>query len=165
MADLHVMLDREASNEEVQAVEEVLRSAAIDAEVTAGVIQLSAADQPWVGYITGASVLWIAGKFTGAMVEKAGEDAWEAYRADGWKGLRTFLTSMGQAREGRDGHMIVKSSGTADVVLYEELPDEALRALGKLDWSQITNGQLNWRDDRGEWLWQPPREDQRAAPK
>ena len=70
--EIDVMLEMEASPEEVAAVEEVLRREGIQGTVRASFMRLSMGELPWVIYLSGP--LWV---FVSAFLAAAGQDAWK----------------------------------------------------------------------------------------
>jgi hypothetical protein len=140
-----VLLDVAASSEEVQAVERVLRSAGIDAEVRA-----EWQKPPRVGN----GVFWIIlivlsvalKDFLGGFSGAAGADAWKAL-----KRLVGELRATRVPSEAPDGWVRMDDPEGTNLMLGD-LPDEAYRALLELDWSQHRGGMLMWDDEAGEWF-------------
>jgi len=147
---LDVVVEREAPPEEIQALEELFRGAGVRAEVRAAYVRLSALDLPYAVYVL-APLTWIALKFLGGAAGAAGTDAWEAFRDGGWLGLQRFVQEVGRARGERDGSVVIRDPEGPDVVLSDRLPEEAFRVLAELDWRELTNGQLFWNQEKGDW--------------
>jgi hypothetical protein len=137
----------EAPTGEIEAVEQVLRDAQIDATVeeTYELLALVASADGGLGTEFASWVLRIpiedglAAFFTtlGALVAK------DAYGA-----LKQLVTSL-RACAGFGGIDFYDGAGNC-VCISQELPDEALRALFEIDWSRTRAGSLVWRD--GEWF-------------
>ena len=159
---VHVVLDIGVAEEEVEAVRSVFRSAGLDAEVQPGIIELSAEPGPWVADLVtvGQNAVLVIAAFFGAIgagfAQKAGQDAWDEFRADGWRGLRRFMQEITSARGGSGGRVTLRGVGHPDLSLESGLPDAAYEKLADLDWSQLGEGTLGWNGETGEWWWLPP---------
>jgi hypothetical protein len=153
---VHVSLDREATDAEVEAVRAVFAEAGLGAEVEANYIRLSAGTLPYVVDLVVKGVPWLAAAYVLGAAQAAGQDSWEAFRDGGWRGLQRFVRSIGHARPDRQGHITVRSADAPVVVLTPDLSEASLRELGDLDWSELTAGQLAWNEEANEWWWLPP---------
>ena len=148
---IDVIVDAGTPEDELDAVRSVFERVGVDAKVRDDYLRLSAADVlPYVVTFI-APVTWIAAKFAGGFTQKAGEDAWDEFRAGGWKGLAEFLGEISRARNGRPGVTTIRDPAGPDLDLDMEISDEALRALGDLDWTAMADGQLSWDASRGVW--------------
>lgn len=169
-AKVHVVLDVGVSEEELEAVKGVLRSAGLDAEVQPGIVELSAEPGPWVADLVsvGQNAVLVIAAFFGAVgagfAQKAGQDAWDEFRGDGWRGLKRFMQELTFARGGSSGRVTLRGVGHPDMSLDSGLPDDAYKSLADLDWSQLSEGTLGWNRETGEWWWLPPGGRARRAP-
>ncbi len=146
---LDVTIDRGASEEEMRGLTLMFERAGIKASIRDDYLRLSAEALPYAIIFIG-SVAWIAAKFAGGAAEKAGADAWDAYRDGGWQGLRRFLVEVGRVR-GSNGTVTVRDPAGPDLQLYQQIPDDALRELADLAWDEMTDGRLGWGGD--QWLY------------
>jgi hypothetical protein len=128
-----VLLDVEASPEEVAAVERVVRSFGIGGRVEAGLHRKALGDLPFTVYV----FMPVAAGFLGAL------------GTDLYAGLKRFLTGIVEARNGRRGAVVIRDG--AQLVLSSDLPDEALQALAELDPSELEDGYWVWDRDAHEW--------------
>lgn len=135
-----VMLDRETPAGELADVRAAFAAAGIDGPCDAVVERYSADLLPWVIYVT---VSYPIGRFFGGFFEAAGEDGYRTFKA--------WVHDVRAARGGHRGSVVVQSKDGTRVVLSSEIPDEALGALRKVDWSQRACGDFIWDDDAGEW--------------
>jgi hypothetical protein len=141
----HVLLDVDASREEVQTVEHVLRSAGFDADVRPGWEK-----PPRVG--NGA--FWMILFVLSAPVQAFLAGFFGAAGADAWKDVKRFVAELRAARapsRAPDGWVEFDDpEGTK--LMVADLPDEAYRALLELDWDDHRGGMLMWDDDTSKWF-------------
>lgn len=147
MTEAFVQIDYGASDQEVRALEELFRSVDIEAEIKAGVLDLSEAT-PWVLIIV---VSWMP--FVKRLAELAAEDAYVA--------LKDFVRRARDARrfsEAPDGTIELDDTDSAVSVkgLTPSLPDEAYRSLLKLDLGALPSGFLGWDPYEGAWIHNSP---------
>jgi hypothetical protein len=134
-----VSIDREASEEEVDAVDAAFREAGLDAEVRASYGRKSLDLLPWIVLIA----LPLKG-FLDAFGREAGQDAYAA--------LKRLVTRIREGRRGNKGTIVVQSrESSTTLVLGDDLPDEAYAALFELDPKEYEGAYLLWDEDRGEW--------------
>jgi hypothetical protein len=112
---LDVTVDRGATPQEVGALEDVFRSAGIEASVRDDFVRLSGEVLPYVVMFI-APITWVALRFAGGAAEKAGADAWDAFRDGGWRGLRRFLREVAATRA-TEGSVTVRDPTGPDVQL------------------------------------------------
>jgi hypothetical protein len=150
---IDVTVDLGTPDAELRAIEEVFHAAGLEAEAKAGYVRLSVSDLPPVTFVL-APVVTLATAFAAGVAQKAGADAWDAWRQEGWRGLRRFLIEITRVRPRDDRATVVIRDPTGpDVTLLEALPDEALIALGGLDWAAMKSGRLQWHADQAEWIY------------
>lgn len=94
---------------------------------------------------------WIAAKFAGGFVEKAGADTWDAFRHGGWRGITRLISEIAKARDGRKGTTTIRDPTGPDVHLTMDIPDHAVQDLANLDWEAMSDGWLTWDAERQEW--------------
>jgi hypothetical protein len=93
-------------------------------------------------------------QFASGAVQKAGEDAWDAYRAGGWRGLRRLADEIAAARTGDHGGTVtIRDPDGPDVHLSSSVPDIALEELADLDWSGMRDGWLTWDAATEQWMY------------
>jgi hypothetical protein len=141
--NLQVLVDKWASPEEVRAVEEAFRRVGLEANVRAGVVELSQ-QLTWIVIVSIPPSAFLTAYF-GA----AGADAWKATKGlSNW--VRRFVQDLKDARGGdQEGTIELEDAGRAWLLLPSDLPEEAFRQLETVDWSTAQNGSLKW-DDQGK---------------
>lgn len=159
---LHVSVDAGAPTEEMTAIREIFDAHGIEAEVQDNYVRLSAGELPWAVDVV-CALKWIALAFATGVVGKAGADAWDEYRAGGWRGLVRFIEEITSARGG-DGAITIRDPEGPDVHLDSDIPEEALAALAELNWEQMSDGMLGWNGARGEWWFIQARRAPRGTP-
>jgi hypothetical protein len=147
---LEVTVDSGTPAAEMAAVEQVFAAAGVPAKVRDDCMRLSADALPFVVMFI-APTTWVAAKFAGGFANKAGEDAWDEFRAGGWRGLTRFLAEIASARGARDGVVTIRDPDGPDLNLKPGIPDAALEDLANLDWTAMSDGWLSWNDARGSW--------------
>jgi hypothetical protein len=147
-----VLLDAEATEDEVAGVESVLREAGLDWPVSAAYYRRGIGDFPWVIMLAGPPSVIVglfAKKFTEKLAERAAEDAYVS--------LKKWVQRLASRRRDRNGTITINdpASGTV-IVLDPELPDEAYRELPSIDPEKDggESGYLSWNDEEGRWA--PP---------
>jgi hypothetical protein len=134
-----------------EAVAQVFREVGVPARVDAGIGRKAGIELGWVIYIAvSAGLVEFVRRFAGA----AGEDA--------WVGLKALVRRLCEARRSaagrRDGAIRLdarpQDAGRLTVILHDDLPDEAYRALaaGELP----ATGYYLWDTARGAWRGYPP---------
>jgi hypothetical protein len=146
---LDVTVDRGAPDEEMRALALMFERVGINATIRDDHLRLSAETLPYAVMFVGA-VTWLAGAFAGGALAKAGADTWDAYRNEGWHGLRDFLVEVGRIR-GPNGTVTLRDPTGPDVQLDQGIPDDALRELADLAWDEMNGGRLGWSGDH--WLY------------
>lgn len=147
---LDITVDTGTPDAEMRAIREAFESVGVRADVREDILRLSADTLPFVVMFI-APVTWVAAKFAGGFAEKAGEDAWDEYRAGGWQGLARFVAEMTAARGGRDGTTTIRDPTGPDLTVWVGIPDDAFRDLANLDWAAMSDGMLTWNSSTGEW--------------
>jgi hypothetical protein len=147
-----VLLDAEATADEVACVEAVLREAGIDWPVSPAYERRGIGDYPWViMLVTPPSILFtlFTKKFTEKVAELAAEDA--------YAGFKKWVQRLAARRRDPNGTITINdpASGTV-IVLDPKLPDEAYRQLPSIDPEKDGGeaGYLSWNDEEGRWA--PP---------
>lgn len=149
-----MVLDEAASEEEVDAVQAVLRDAGIAMEVTA---QWRKPPQTgngafWMVLITvGMPVGAFLKQFLETIAEKAAESWWEALQA--W--LQDLRSARRLSTIATEGWVEIDGSDGCGLMIHD-VPSEAYEELARLDWSQVGPGIIMWDDEAREWRF-PPR--------
>lgn len=135
-----VVMEAEAPVEQVEAVELALREAGIDTTVEAVIARrgYGAGVLPWLVKITLGSGF---AAFCVSIGKEAGKDAYNA--------LKSLIAHLLAARSDGDGQIEFYDDEYNVVCVRSELPDEAMRALFEIDWSEMRASTLVWKD--GEW--------------
>lgn len=134
-----VSIDRDASDEEIEAVETAFREAGFDVEVQASYGRKALETLPWIVFITAPITAFLTG-FAAA----AGKDAWEAVKA--------FVVKIKAARGGGKGEIVVRAPNGANLVISDNLPDEAFVGLAELNLDDYPDdAYFVWHDERREW--------------
>jgi hypothetical protein len=134
-----VSIDRDASDEEIEAVKAAFREAGFGAEVQASYGRKALETLPWIVFITAPITAFLTG-FAAA----AGKDAWEAVKA--------FVVKIKAARGGGKGEIVVRAPNGANLVIGDDLPDEAFVGLAELNLDDYPdNAYFVWHDKRREW--------------
>jgi len=134
-----VSIDRDASDEEIEAVEAAFREAGFDVEVQASYGRKALETLPWIVFITAPITAFLTG-FAAA----AGKDAWEAVKA--------FVVEIKAARGGGKGEIVVRAPNGANLVIGDDLPDEAFVRLAELNLDDYPDdAYFVWNDERREW--------------
>ncbi len=144
--ELQVRIDKWASPEEVQAVEEAFRQAGLEASVRASIIELSE-QLTWIVIISAPASMFLSGYFAAA-----GADAWKATKRPSdrlGQLVRDLKAARGSEQEGR---IELEEAGRAWLLLSSDLPEEAFRQLETIDWSIAQSGSLRWDDQDRCWL-------------
>ena len=143
MDRLDVVLDVEATPQEVAAVEAAFREAGFDADVQAAYERRGIERYPWVVYVTVPVTLFLK-KF----LELAAEDAWAA--------LKRLVQQVREARKkslAPPGTVLIRDNATGEtIVLLGNEPDEAFQQLAELDNRQTDSGHLYWDSKIGRWV-------------
>jgi hypothetical protein len=143
MDRLEVVLDIEATSDEVAAVEAAFRDAGFDADAKADYVRRGRELYPWL-----VSVTVPLGLFLKRFLELAAEDAWVA--------LKRLVTQVREARKASlapPGSVLIVDKRTHEtIVLLGNEPDEAFQQLPTLDIKQTDSGQLYWDDKVGQWV-------------
>jgi hypothetical protein len=143
MDRLEVVLDIEATSDEVAAVEAAFRDAGFDADVKAAYVRKGIGQYPWVVYVTVP-----VGLFLRKFLELAAEEAWVA--------LKRLVTQVREARReslAPPGSVLMVDETTHEtIVLLGNEPDEAFQQLATLDIRQTDSGHLYWDDKVGRWV-------------
>jgi hypothetical protein len=134
-----VMLEAEAREGEVDAVEELFDEAGVRSVVTASMHRRSRDLLPWAMVIRAELGIFLAG-----LVGAAGADAWQTL-----KRLVARIFELRRRPDRPDGAIELHENGRT-VILTDRIPDEGFR--------QLTEGQLPssgyfvWDEDEGRWL-------------
>lgn len=156
---LQVQIDKWASPEEVQAVEETFRQVGLEASVRAGVIELSE-QFTWIVIISMPASMFLSGYFAAA-----GADTWSATKRLSDR-LRQFVRDLKDARGGKqEGRIELEDAGRAWLLLSSDLPDEAFRQLEAIDWSVAQSGSLQWDGQDQCWMHYVHGKDPQQVPK
>jgi hypothetical protein len=103
-----------------------------------------------------APLVWLALAFAGGAASKAGEDAWDAYRSAGWRGLRRLVQELyGIRHPGAPSYSnVVRVDVPRDlsVRIPVAIPEQGLRALAELDWEAMEGGILEWNVEAATWV-------------
>jgi hypothetical protein len=143
---LQVQIDKWASPDEVQAVEETFRRVGLEASVRAGVIELSE-QFTWIVIISVPVSTFLSGYFAAA-----GADAWSATKTLSDR-LRQFVRDLKHDRgDNQDGRIELEDAGRAWLLLSSSLPEEAFRQLDAIDWSVVQSGSLRWNNQDQCWM-------------
>lgn len=140
MADIRLACDREATADELAAVEEAFRRAGLEIRAEATVGRKSAGPVQWVIYVTLATPV---AAFFQSFGSEAGKDAYGV--------VKRWVKDVWAARRG-NGSMVLEDSEHSTLVLSTGIPEDALDALRDLDWSENRGAYLVWSERRGEWL-------------
>ena len=143
-----VILEAEATEEEVAGVEAELREVGLDWPVSAALERRGLGDYPWVIMLAGTPTV-IFGVFAKKFTELAAEDA--------YKGVKSWVQRLASRRRDPNGTITINdpASGTV-IVLDPELPDEAYRQLQNVDPARDGGdlGFLSWSQKDQRWV--PP---------
>jgi hypothetical protein len=137
MASARVSVDDKTTTpDQLESVEQVLRSFGIEPQVEADYVRKSLGELPFIVYV----LMPIVGGFLAAL----GSDIYQA--------TKRLLSDLQAAHDGRRGELVVddREAGTR-IVLGTELPDDALQALAALDWDQLEGGHLVWDAQDQRW--------------
>jgi hypothetical protein len=137
-----VDIDIGASSAEVRDVEAAFSRAGFDVTVEADYVRRSTGALPWVVIVVlGMPVrsflngfFETPGKRAYAALEALVKDVWRARHSDVRAGAIDLVDPVG-----------------THVILPPQIPDEAIAALGELDWEQLEGGYLTWNDERRQW--------------
>lgn len=143
-SDRHeVLLEREATDEEVEAVQTAFDEAGVPAVVEANITRKSTGELPWVVLIVEAG----AGALFGGLLAAAGADA--------WKGLKQLVGNLYEARRKgkspRGAVVLTLIEPHEDLLLREDLPDTAWQQLFHMHFTETESGQLQWDPDSQSW--------------
>lgn len=133
-----VLIEADADPEDVRALRALFDEMGVPAIVEAGYSRASAETLPWIMLIKAPLTAFVT-----ALAAKAGSDAWDALRE---AIARIFATRKHTVRLG--GSIVVEDDGRT-VVLKDDLPEDALRALTAGD--APTSGYLIWDPDLQAW--------------
>jgi hypothetical protein len=138
-----VMLESTATPYEVAAVGNAFLVAGLDAKVSANYERRGADIYPWALF-----VLVPVGAFFKKIGEAAGEDAWKAL-----KGLVRRLYEARRESPAPKGVVVLQSRGEfeEDIVLEDDLPDEAWEALIRIERRRTSSGYMRWDPSKGKW--------------
>ena len=143
-----VLMDGEASPDEVTAVEEVFKEEGIGASVRATYFRKSLDELPWVIFISGVAFVLIL-DFLRAAAQGAGREAGR----DAYQGLRRLVSRLYAARQNKPGSVIYKDTETRTIiVLQEDLPQEAYRLLTEMGPDKLNGGNWIWDFDQNRWI-------------
>jgi len=145
-----VLLDREASVQEVTAVTQVLHSRGFEPNIRAEWQKdpRSGNGAFWIVLITIAlPVRDFLKSFTETLGKKAGESSWES--------LKSLIDDLRAARRestvAADGWIELDDpEGTK--LMVAAIPNEAYQRLLEIDWSHVRGGTLMWHDQDKEWF-------------
>jgi hypothetical protein len=143
-----VLLDAEATADEVAGVEAELREVGIDWPVFAAYERRGIGDYPWVIMLAGTPSV-IFGVFATKFAELAAEDA--------YVGLKKWVQRLAARRRDSNGTITIEDPAShTTVVLDPQLPDQAYRELPGVDLEKEAgeSGYLSWNDEEGRWA--PP---------
>jgi hypothetical protein len=132
------VIDAGASEDEVRAVERLFDEAGVPAIVSAGLERRSVGTLPWAMIVTIPLTAFLT-----ALAGAAGADA--------WRGLKSFVAGVFEARRAPDrpDGAISWEDERRTVILTDRIPDEGFH--------QLTSGELPasgyfvWDEERGEW--------------
>jgi hypothetical protein len=140
---IEVMLEREATPEEIAAVERVLIEAGIDGTVIAVFERQSVGLNPWVLWI----VVPAATRFLSAFMAEAGEDAWR--RLKSW--VLKLYASRATSKAPKSAITLLDEATNEFVLLRDNLPDLAWQLLFTIDFRETDSGQLRWDFTTNAW--------------
>jgi hypothetical protein len=141
-----VVIEDTASATDIEATTVAFRQLGFTRPVEPIYARRSAELLPWVVQAT-LAVPFAA--FFASFGAEAGKDAYGAAKA--W--IRALWTQRREAA-GREGTVHLEDAGQSHLILASTLPEEALDALGGLDWSRVVGDYLVW-DDQGR-VWRDP---------
>jgi len=149
-----VLLDIEATEEEIAAVRELFREVNLDLPVEAAHVRMSAEDLPSFLMIVASLKLFLAA-FTTSYGTVLGTKAAGATPAAARR-LCAWVSKLYAARRDRDRttvHAQDVDSGL-DILLRPGLPEEAFRQLLELDLDEVGGvlGQIYWSEEEGRWV-------------
>jgi hypothetical protein len=133
-----VRIESAAPPDHAEAVADAFKGAGLDVEVEAVIETRGAVDQllPWI-------------------VQVGIKDTIEGFfLALGAAAFKVFVHDVWKARHGAGngkGQIDIGDSEATHVLLPNSLPDEAIDALGELDWSEKRGDLLVWDIERREW--------------
>ena len=141
--DIEILLDAEALPREIAAVEAVAQKEGIRGSVRAAFFRKSLGDLPWVIYLL-APVLVFCSAFLKGAGQEAGRDTYQA--------LRGLVERLYHARRNRHGGVIVRDSDTfTEIVLQDDLPEEAYRQLAQMGPKRLEGGYWVWDSEQNRW--------------
>ncbi len=130
------MLEREATPQDVAAVEAALSEAGIDGKVKANYMRKSAGLLPWALWI----VVPAASLFLNGFLSEAGADA--------YRSLKSLILKLYEARRqspAPKSTILLRDEGAHEhVLLDEDLPDKAWQTLFTIEIHQTESGTLRW---------------------
>jgi hypothetical protein len=143
-----VLLEAEATPQEVAAVEAALREVGIDWPVVAALERRGIGDYPWVIMLAGPPSV-VFGVFAKKFAELAAEDVYVS--------LKKWVRQLASSRRDSNGTITINDPASGTVILLDpELPDEAYRQLPAVD-PERDGGEaryLSWNNEEGRWA--PP---------
>lgn len=143
---LTVQLDEAATTEEIEAVEDVLRSEGLEADVTASWVKPPR---------TGNGAFWMVEIVVGGSLTAFFTGIAAAAGADAWKKLKSLAERLREARAqskvADSGNIVLKDSTEHQVMLWKDFPDEAYAALFQIDWDHERASLLVWDAEAEEW--------------
>jgi hypothetical protein len=133
---VYVAIEREASPDEVAAVQRVFDEAGTPAVVSPSYGRYSVFHPDWL-----VIVEWSALAFASGLAAKAGGDTWDA--------LRDFVTRLHRERRalGHEQGSVEIDEGSRQIFLHDALPREAYQALAQLP----EEGTYHWDVKSGGW--------------
>jgi hypothetical protein len=144
--NIEVTTDVGASDSELAALDAAFRRVGFEVRAEASERTRAAEPLPWVVYIVLGAPL---AAFFHTLASEAAKDAYQP--------LKQWVKDVFAARGGSPAHLSVEDVEGSRVSVGSNLPEEALEALARLDWSQFpSGGDLHWSESRQEWL--DPRE-------
>ena len=138
-----VLLDSGASAAEVTAVTDVLRDEGMEGSVEAALSRRGAGELPWV-IILLAPVAVFLSAFLKGIGQEAGRDTYH--------GLRQLISRLFGARRNANGSVSLSDEDTrTEIVLVDDLPEEAYRQLADKSLEELKGGYWTWDPKLGRW--------------
>ena len=140
--DIEWLLDRDASADEVAAVNEVVLEEGLPGQVRATGSQKGIEDMPWIVLIVVPIIPFLKG-----FLEEAGQSS--------YKDLRRLVCRLFAARRKGQGHVEISDRDSLTTIEFPpELPEEAFKQFVKLGLENIEGKYWVWDPDQNSWIFQ-----------
>ena len=138
-----VLLDSGATAAEVTAVTDVLRNEGMEGSVEAALSSRGVGEFPWVIILLGPVAVFFSAFLTG-FGQEAGRDTYQ--------GLRRLISRLCRARRSTNGSVSLSDKDTrTEIVLVDDLPEEAYRQLAEKSLEELKGGYWTWDPKLGRW--------------